>query len=239
MIPAKPAVRFSDGSHQRASKARHPSEISLLMCWMNSISPYQPPSQGPPTLPPALAGDPPAVKVFGVLHLVLAGIGILGALWGLFIALVGNPFLKSLQSIPEMKAQYDIQIAMQEKIGPYSAITSALSLLIAIPMIIAGIKMLKKRRTGLKWSNIYAISSLGAKVAILIITITILVPAMQEMTRGIAGKGKTEETFTNIMNMTMTGSAIIGVVITCIYPVLSLAILNRPATKAWFASLGK
>jgi hypothetical protein len=206
---------------------------------MNEPSPYQSPSQGPPTLPPVLAGDPSAVKVFGIMHLVLAGLGVLMALWGLFIALAGNPFLKLTHSMPEMKAQYEAQMAMQEKLNPYSIATSVLSLLVAIPMVIAGIKMLKRQKSGLKWSNRYAIFSLAAKVITLILALTFVVPAMQEMTGEIMGEAKIPKAASGIIGASMAGGTIIGVVMTCIYPVLSLIILNRPATKAWFASLSK
>lgn len=34
----------------------------------------------------------------------------------------------------------------------------------------------------------------------------------------------------------MIGGAVIGIVVGCIYPVLALILLNRPATKDWFAN---
>ncbi len=114
---------------------------------MNEPSPYQPPlPQGPPSIQP-LVGEPPSVKVFGILHLIFAGLGVITALWGLFIAVVGNPFLKLAGSTPHMNAQLEAQMAMQEKITPMSITSSILSLLVAIPMITAGILMLKNAET--------------------------------------------------------------------------------------------
>ncbi len=95
-----------------------------------------------------MLGEPPAVKVFGILHLVFAAFGLIGAGWGLFVALVGNPFLKFSPA-----GQMDAQVAMQTKISPMTITSGILSLLVAIPMIIAGIQLLQKRRNGLKWSN--------------------------------------------------------------------------------------
>lgn len=205
---------------------------------MNDPSPYQPPlPQGPASIPLALIGPPPAVKVFGILHLVFAGLGTLSAVWGLFIAVIGNPFLKLTAANPEMSGHLDAQIAMQEKINPMSITASILSLLVAVPMIIAGIRMLKQRRNGLMWSNTYAWSSLGAKVINLVLTVTILVPAMQEMMRGITGGAPMPAKFSGMMSGFMAGSAIIGVLVACVYPIVTLVVLNRPAVKAWFASL--
>jgi hypothetical protein len=200
---------------------------------MNEPSPYQPPlPQGPVSIPPALLGEPPAVKVFGILHLVFAGFGVLGAVWGLFIYVVGNPFLKFSPA-----GQMDAQIALQAKISPMTITSGILSLLVAIPMIIAGIQLLKKRKSGLKWSNTYAWSSLGAKLINLVLAVTIMIPAMQEMTRGMLATSKAPAAVSGMMSGFMAVGAIGGVVVSCVYPILSLVLLNRPATKAWFASL--
>ncbi len=182
-----------------------------------------------------MLGDPPAVKVFGILHLVFAGLGLLGAVWGLFIAVVGNPFLKFSPAGPEM----DAQLALQAKINPMTITSGILSLLVAVPMIIAGIQLLQKRKSALKWSNTYAWSSLGAKLINLVLAVTIMVPAMQEMTQGILAKSPAPAAVSGIMSGFMAVGAIGGVVVSAVYPILTLFLLNRPATKAWFASLAK
>jgi len=182
---------------------------------------------------------PPVVKVLGILHLVFAGFGLLSAVWALFIAVVGNPFLKLMPASPQMSAQMELQLSMQEKIKPFTLTTTALSLLVAIPMIIAGVKMLRKHKDGLKWSNIYAVSSLGAKVVNVILTVTILIPAMREMTQQMMGGSRLPGSAESMMGGFMAGGAIIGVIISCVYPLLTLVLLNRTAPKAWFASLAK
>lgn len=200
---------------------------------MNEPSLHEPSlSHGSPAFPPALLGEPPAVKVFGILHLVFAGFGLIGAGWGLFVALVGNPFLKFSPA-----GQMDAQIAMQTKISPMTITSGILSLLVAIPMIIAGVQLLKKRRNGLKWSNTYAWSSLGAKLINLVLAVTIMIPAMQEMTQGMLASSKAPAAVSGMMSGFMAVGTIGGVVISCVYPILALVLLNRPATKAWFATL--
>jgi len=207
---------------------------------MNDPSPYQPPlPQGPTSIPPELLGEPAAVKVFGVLHLVFAGLGIISAVWGLFIAVIGNPFLKLTAANPEMSRHLDAQLAMQAKINPMSITAAILSMIVAIPMIIAGIQLLKRRKNALMSSNTYAWSSLGAKLINLVLTVTILVPAMQEMTRGITGGAPMPAGFPGIMSGFMAGAAIGGVLVSSIYPILTLVLLNPAAVKAWFASVPK
>lgn len=200
---------------------------------MTEDSPYQSPSpQGPPEFPPVPLFEPPAVKVFGILHLVFAGLGILSAIWGLVMTFVGNPFLK----FSPPSAQLDAQIALQERLAPMTGTNAILSLLVAVPMIIAGIRLLKKRGSGLKWSNIYGISSLLAKAVNAVFTLVIYVPAMHEMTRTIVGSSPAPGGFSEIMSASIAGGALIGIVISCVYPGLTLFLLNRPAARAWFAS---
>lgn len=199
---------------------------------MTEVTPYQSPSpQGPPEFPFAPLFEPPVVKVFGILHLVFAGLGILTAIWGLFLTVMGNPFLK----FSPPSAQLDAQIAMQERLAPMTGTNSVISLLVAIPMIIAGVRLLKKRGSGLKWSNIYAVCSLLAKAVNAVFTMVIYVPAMREMTRSILGNSPAPGGFSEIMDLSVAGGALIGIVISCVYPGLTLILLNRPETRAWFA----
>lgn len=198
---------------------------------MHDPSPYQPPlPQDTSSNPYAHVGEPAVVKVFGILHLVFAGIGIILASWGLFIVIAGNPFLRLTETTPQMQAQ----IEMQSKLNPMGLATNSLALLVAVPMIIAGIQLLKKRKTALKWSNLYAFSSLGAKAINLALTLIFVMPIMQEATKAIlpssSGAG-------SAMGIAMIGGAIGSVAVSCIYPVLTLILLNRPNVKAWFSRL--
>lgn len=204
---------------------------------MSDLSPYQPPLvQEPLPMPAPEIAEPAAVRVLGVMHLVFAGWGILTASWAMFMAVSGNPFLKVARAGVPMTDAMKAQISMQAKTQPVTVAMAVLSLLVAIPMIVAGIRLLKKRRSALKWSNGYAYASLTAKMVNLVMSATIIVPAMREMSQSIfAGShapGRTEE----IMGMVMAGSVIFGSVLACTYPVLSLILLNGSKAKEWFAT---
>ena len=178
-----------------------------------------------------MMGDPPVVKVLAIMHLVFAGIGIMTALWALLIAVFGNPFLKMMPHTPQMEGQIQAQMEMQQRVQPMSLTGGLLSLIVAVPMILAGIRMLQKKRDGLKWSNRYAYTSLGAKAVNLVLTVTILVPAMDTMATGMMPKSSVPGGMEGIM----VGSAIGGVLLSCLYPILALVLLNRPDIKEWFA----
>lgn len=222
---------FSDESSRQALP------VPLSSAAVNDNSPYQPPlPQAPPALSPAMFGMPPVVKVMAILHLVFAGLGVITAAWGLLSAVVTNPLLKMTRSSPELDDHLNAQLAMQEEILPLTITSSILSLLVAIPMIIAGVQMLRKRRNGLKCSNVYAISSLGAKCVNLVLTFTIMVPAMERMTDGLMKGAPMPPSASGAMTGVMAGTAIAGVLVSCVYPVLTLILLNRPFVKSWFAS---
>ena len=126
---------------------------------------------------------------------------------------------------------------LQEKTRLMSLTTTILSLLVTVPMIIAGIQMLRNRMNGLKWSNGYACASLCEKVINIILTFTIMLPAMKELTDSVMGGSHMPAGARSVMSASMIGGAIGGAVITCIYPLLTLILLNRAGPKAWFASL--
>lgn len=199
-------------------------------------------SQPPPLTPEEVAAlqtvqyahlaQPQTVKVFGIFHCILAAYGFFGSALALITAFVGNPFLMMLPKTPELAKQMEIQNQMQEKMLPATVISTAFTLIIAALMLIAGIKLLKKRASGLKWSNRYAWASLAGKVLNLILAFAFTFPVMQGMTEGMPGGAASP----GISGSIMVASTLAVTLATCIYPILTLILLNRPNTKAWFAA---
>lgn len=197
----------------------------------------QPPALTPEQLAQAQAGatghpqigEPQTVKIFGILHLVFGAYGVFSVLSGIVVIFFGNIFIKFLPQTPEIAAELQAQAEMNDKLLPLN-ITSALLMAVVTALIItAGITLLKKRRSGLKWSNYYAISSILAKIVIAILTVTISLPVMTEMMRA-------EGVDSRAIEIGMLGGSLIGVIIPVAYPVLTLILLNRPTTKNWFAN---
>lgn len=196
------------------------------------FAPQPPP--GAPFNPHLPEGIPRIVTIFGVLHLVFAGIGLLMTAWGLFDALAGNPLLKMQGA--GASAEIQAQLAIAEKLKPTVIANSGLSILVGIVMIIAGIMLVKGRRNGLAWSNKYAYLSLVAKVANMVIALMVVVPATREM-MGEVMKGTPMPAGSKaIFEASMIGGAIGGILVTCIYPILTLILLNQRGLREWFAS---
>ena len=178
-------------------------------------------------------GQPQTVKVFGILHIVFAGFGFLSSAWGLFVAVAGNPFLGFGASTPAMQVQAKAEAAMQERLLPLTIGSTALTLVITGLMLTAGILLLKKRQSGLKWSNRYAWTSLVGKVINAVMIFAFILPASKAMTDQLS-KGSPMPA--GLMEGIMLGSMVIGLIISCIYPILTLVFLNRPNVKTWFAN---
>lgn len=172
------------------------------------------------------------MKIFGVLHLVFGAYGVFSVLSGLVVIFFGNIFMKAFPQTPELAAQAQAQAEMNDKLMPMNIIATLLTIVVTAFIITAGVTLLKKRRSGLKWSNRYAISSIVMKIIVAVLTVTITYPAMKEMMQSQAPGGATS----GAMEIGMIGGALIGVLLPVIYPILTLVFLNRPATKDWFAN---
>jgi hypothetical protein len=197
--------------------------------------------QPPPLTPQEVAnmqqhmlGQPQQVKILGIFHVILAAYGILGSAFAVVVAVYGNPFLKLFPKTPAMAAQMQMQAEMQQKMMPATILSVVLTLIIATLMLIAGIKLLKKRRDALKWSNRYAWTSLAGKAANLVIAFAITIPVMREVQGSMASSAPGMPPAA--MDTIVLVSTLFGVIVMCAYPILSLILLNRPKTKAWFAA---
>lgn len=176
-------------------------------------------------------GQPQTVMVFGIMHVVFAGFGLLSGVWIVFESVVGNPFLSRGPQTPEMAAQAKAQAVMEQGMMPMTVISTVLTVIVGLLMLKAGILLIKKRRGGLLWSNRYAWSSLAAKAVNLALTFIYVMPAANGMfaslPRGAAWIPRLE--------WIMIGSMLAGLVMTAVYPILTLVLLNAAKTKEWFA----
>ncbi len=198
---------------------------------MNQPSPYEPPSMASAQSPPSIAGAmaPASIRVFGVLHLVFAGMGILGAIWS-----IASLFMQAgFGILPESDPHFQAQVRFQEQSGWTTWVTAAMGLGVAAVMIPAGIKLLRNRSDALRWSNLYAWSSISAKIVSLGLTVAVIAPAMRELVtssmEGLPGGAE------SMVVGSMVAGGVIGVLMTLIYPVLTLILLNRQPVKDWLA----
>lgn len=199
-------------------------------------------NQPPPLTPQEIAarqaveyadiGQPQTVKIFGIMHLILGAFGVFTSIAAILVLFGINPFLALLPKSPARTAQIEQQASMQAEMMPMTIITTLLAIATTVFIIIAGILMLKRRRSGLKWSNRYAWTSLLGKLVNAGAAFFYTYPMMKEMTSSPA----TGPAIPASMETVMIGSMVFGIVITCVYPILTLVLLNRPRIKEWFAA---
>ncbi len=198
--------------------------------------------QPPPLTPQEMAArqnteyshiaQPQTVKIFGIMHVLLGVYGLGATALGILTVWVGNPVYKFMPKTPVLAKQMQMEAQMQDRMMVASVIALGMTVVLAVLILLAGIKLLKKRRGGLVWSNRYAWASLAAKVVTLVLTFLYTIPAMREIAVDPALPAAAQA----VMRSTMAIGAVVGVVVTCIYPILTLILLNRPSTKAWFAN---
>jgi len=204
---------------------------------MNEGNLYQAPSAEarPPSPPPIQARKPALLQVFGILHLLAAGYGIITGLWGAYVLFVGDP---TLPYAPDhaIEAQQNMVNAMQ----PMTAINLVVTVVLVALVIVAGIKLLRARKNAVKASNRYAIASIVGKVAGGVLLFIYSVPAQRQfIEEQFELMGDVPAGIKTGMDEMMIVGPIMGIVFTCLYPILSLILLNRRPVKNWLEHFGK
>jgi hypothetical protein len=98
-------------------------------------------------------------------------------------------------------------------------------------LLVAGIGLLKGRKSGLSWSNGYAWTSIAFKMINLVLFFTIVLPGIQVIFSEFEKGGRDTQMAGSIMKMSTIGGGIAGPLVACIYPVLVLALLNRESVR--------
>lgn len=201
---------------------------------MDDSSPYQSPAINPPPVPVPSGPAPQAVTVFGILHLVLAGIGVLTGAWGLF----SMKFMSMMQGMSPNDPMVVAQRKFVEDLWPVTAMGSIFTLGLAALLLVSGLKLVRSIPDGVLWSNRYAWTSITTKAISLVVAVVYVLPLTNRMMGEMIGGTKglpagTDGMMTGMMKSVNSISTVAGPVIYCLYPVLALYFLSRPAVKAW------
>lgn len=196
------------------------------------LSPYTTPSHSAtiPAMPPAVA--PGQIKVLGIIHLVFAGLGLITILFGLVSEKFGESMLATQEKAGGVQAtQAQISRAVVEASKPITWFGYASALILGVLLLLAGLALLKRKQTGLSWSNRYAWTSIAFKVINLILFVTILMPKIGGLFHALESGGPEMRTVGSVMKMTTIASGIASPLVACIYPVLVLILLNRDSVR--------
>jgi hypothetical protein len=206
-----------------------------MLSVMDESSPYLPPVVHTPPLPPL--PPPPVVKTFGILHLVLAGLGLILALWGL----LSKKVMSMIQEMSPADPSAVVQRKYLEELWPVTVMGSIFYLGLAALLLVAGVKLVRLKPDGVMWSNRYAWTSITTKAISLVVAVAYVLPLSNRMMGDIAGNTRglppgAAATMTGFLKSLNAISTVVGPVLACLYPLLALYFLSRPAVKAWVAS---
>lgn len=187
----------------------------------NTFSPHQPPpyssSESGFSLEEIRSG--PKARFFGIGHIILAALGIITSI-GLAIVLIQTSqvqaeFEKNLHGSGDPATA-----SLFATILRYGVLTTLVTLISAIPLLIGGILLLRRRPSAVIWSNLYAIFSITSKI-------------------GMTAYVLTHFPFTSASLISLEKiSDLVFSAALFTYPVLSLILLNRPAFRRWLAGAG-
>ena len=181
--------------------------------------------------------EPKRVKVFGVMHIVFGGLG--------FGQVLGNlamtPFQKQIMSFSSMGSPDEVmeaQLVMMEKLKPFTWISIVITLILASLIMRAGLRLVKKKPGALPASNLYAWCSIGAKAILLILFFVMVQPIYNEMFESMfddTTPGADEALL--VMRIATSVGGILGPLVTMVYPILALTMLNKKIVKDYFSGL--
>jgi hypothetical protein len=211
---------------------------------MDTPSPYQTPQtqmppQPPRDVPDVMLQEPGAIKTFGVLHLVIAGYGILMGLFSLLGTVFFQGLSKNLLSPrgaagPSGSEQEMAMMNYMNEMQVFTYVSLAFSMILSVLLIIAGIGLLKGRESGRVMSLRYAWASLVTKAITFAFTIAVVMPATKRMTdtlyQGLPGN------MGNTMGSFMQYSQLITILFTCIYPIIVLVVMKGQKIKEYMAA---
>lgn len=195
----------------------------------DSPSPYQVPQSGM-SAPPAGAIAPKTTsipKVFGIINICYAGLGMIGAVFS-----VGSFFLmktllsKAGDEVQELETFTEAYSTM----AIYTYIDAGIKVVLGIMLLVAGVGLLKKKLWAQKMSVTWAVLRIIITVVMTIVTYGAsleLQEAMGEVTKDQPGAIDQTKLKSSIQGV----SSVFNVIFLCIYPVLTIIFLSKKVVK--------
>lgn len=211
------------------------------------------PQEGSVTRPEMPVIEPAAIKVFGIIHIVFAGLGVLMAIFS-FVSLLMQEALARFMNVTTPTAGaadeevvqkvQELMATMQKDLMLPTIVSILFTMILAVLLLLAGIALVRKRKKAVSISNLYAMASIAFKVIGVVLFFTITKAAQERFyesytafleeagSPGAAG-------LTNAMNVTGAVTGILTPVLMMIYPIIALVMLNRPSVREFLAQYGK
>jgi hypothetical protein len=191
----------------------------------------QPPVGMP--MAPQIAREPGAIKTFAVLHLVIAGIGVLTVLYQTLSFVFSNKVMGAIGKPPEIA---EIQASYMKQLSVFSWAGIVFSLILIVMLFMAGLALLKAKDRGRILSLRYAWTSIVMKVISAIVTIVWVMPISKRMMEEIyQGMPAMPAGFSSIMSTLVSYSTLIIILLTLAYPIVVLVMMRNEKIKNYLA----
>lgn len=205
--------------------------------------------------PPPMAAlpqiQPGRIKVFGVIHIVFGALGILGALFNIAMGTLIPLLNQAMEGATTGSGAADPQMVellaavktMLSDMIPVYLVKGLSGLVVAILILVAGIRLVKCRKSAVGSSNLYTWASIGARCLNLGVYLAIGMAASNRYYEAMEKLGPTSASAPGMGMMQFqqsmgVGVAIIGSLVAMVYPILAFIMLNKPVAKQFLADRG-
>lgn len=218
------------------------------------------PQPAPMGAPPVL--EPKRLKVFGVIHIVFGALGLISTMGSLLMLALIQPILgwvvnfatdSTTPSDPASKAAQEAVVATVEAMKTMFSemalanwVQTIAGGIVAFLILLAGIALVKKRKTSLASSNRYVWCSIGAKILNLILFLAIgmgatkrYYEAIDSLSGAAAAPGPGGMDMMQFQQMFASGGTVVSLALALIYPILALVMLNKPLVKDYLSQYGR
>lgn len=196
-----------------------------------SENPYQSTETDSTPLAPPVMEQPSSVpKVFGIIHLVYAGLGMIGGLMGLanpaLAKFTTGPILEIAKKSGKSTEAYESAVAETAR---YAMMNGVVQIALAILLLIAGLNLIKYQLKGAKLSKIWALARIPLAIVFSFLSMD-ATKRMMTTQNELIGTGN--PSMDNMMETMGTVGIVFGILMVSVYPILTLIFLSRAKVMA-------
>ncbi len=193
----------------------------------------------PPSLSPGNP-EPGRIRVFGIIHLVFGGLGVISALGGI-LWLVFQEEIMGVTNTGEPPELVAVQEKLHRDVASHSWISIVFSLIVSILILRAGIALMKRRRSSVRLSNTYAFASLVAKVVGVFLFFVMVVPVVSGALETMLGESIPDPDAQAVLagiKILMVVAGVLFPLMGAIYPLCTILMLNKAQVREFLEKNG-
>ena len=182
--------------------------------------------------------EPGRLRVFGVCHIVFGGLGLMNVAGGIAWQFLQERLWTGTRSSGPDQVQ-EIQNEMYRDLAAYTWITIAMGLILGVLILRAGIALTKRRQSSVRLSNTYALSSIIAKVVGVLLFLLVAMPVIGEaVTAMLAESSAPAPAWVGGLQIFIGAIGGISFLLSMIYPLCALIMLNKPQVRQYLERHG-